>query len=101
VEKYSSKFTGAIIDGIVTESVSDLPKNAKTTEKWLGKMKLSILRKISAGSKKAFLTEEQRPEYLKSEIEKEQEKIRKQTQNIKSAAAHAFERSKLSQVSIV
>ena len=75
VEKYSSKFCSGVIDGVIKAQMEEVTKNSITTEKWLSKLKTSLLRKISACSKVAFLPEEQQPEALKELIEVEQDRI--------------------------
>ena len=56
IETYSSKFVCEVIDSIIQDKIQKVTKNAKTTEKWLAKMKSSVLRKISASTKTAYMT---------------------------------------------
>jgi hypothetical protein len=100
-QKYSSKFTAGVLDTLIQDHLDNVTRNANTTEKWAGKMKASVLRKISACSKVAFLEESQRPEVLQAMIEKEQEKINKQTAKIKEVVANSIKHNKLTEVQVV
>jgi hypothetical protein len=101
LEKYSSKFCSGVIDGVVQAQLEEVDKNVTTTEKWLTKMKASLLRKISNCSKVAFLPEEQRPEVLKELIEEEQETINLLTSKIMDSAAKRMKSSNLTKVEVL
>ena len=100
-EKYSSKFCSGVIDGVIKAQMEEVTKNSVTTEKWLSKLKTSLLRKISACSKVAFLPEEQQPEALKELIEVEQDRINCLTFSIQEAAEKAMEARKLSTLQVL
>jgi hypothetical protein len=54
--KYGSKMTAMCLDNVIARHVAGA-LNPELTAKWLQKMKLSILRKVSACSKVAFLND--------------------------------------------
>jgi len=101
VDKYSSKFCAVIIDDVIAGQMDNVMKNVNTTEKWAAKMKTSILRKISACSKVAFLPEDQRPEALQERIEEELDKISVKTTKIKELVANAMKQNQLADVQVL
>ena len=54
--KYGSKMTALCLDNVIARHVEGAA-NPKLAAKWMQKMKLSILRKVSACSKIAFLSD--------------------------------------------
>ena len=61
--KYGSKMTALCLDNVIARHV-DGSANPQLTARWLQKMKLSILRKVSASSKTAFLSDGKCKEYV-------------------------------------
>jgi hypothetical protein len=101
VEKYASKFCAEVVDNVIQEHLEKVSKNANTTEKWANKMKSSVLRKISACSKIAFLPHSQRPEILQELIEEELDKISVKTAKIKELLSQNMRQAHLADVQVV
>jgi len=101
VDKYSSKLCAVIIDDVIQGQMDNVTKNVNTTEKWAAKMKTSLLRKISACSKVAFLPEDQRAEVLQELIEEELDKISVKTTKIKELVANTMNHKQLADVQVL
>lgn len=79
---YASKIVGKIVDEISVERLKTV-KNPKATQKWLQKLRLSLLRKISLSSKTQFASRSQNVELLVKDIDSLREARKLQTERIK------------------
>lgn len=99
-QKYCTPLVGEVIDSLNSIAVAGTKKKMDSAAgKWLGKMKLSVLRKIQSASKTCFLGQNQNPEYLREEIERMREIIKKQTQSVRDAAMKSIKTTKLAEPS--
>lgn len=57
LEKYSTPLVGEAFDAVSQAVLARLKKNGKAAAKWMGKMKLSIQRKVQTASRVAFVGE--------------------------------------------
>ena len=80
-------------------ALQGVKKNRNATGKWLEKMKLSVLRKLQAASKVCFMGQAQNAQFLKGEIEKLRETIKKQTVTVRELAMKSIKSLKLSESS--
>jgi hypothetical protein len=54
--KFASKLVGSVIEDSIQSIINSTTHNPKTVGKWMSKMKLSLLKKISNASKIAFVS---------------------------------------------
>ena len=80
--KYASKLTGYIIEDLIKDYMKSNKKNSKMVEKWLGKMKINIQKKVSILSKDAFTPSDSNPKLLKAEIEGLRKGLLKQSKDL-------------------
>jgi len=81
--KYASKMTGYILEELISDYMKKQKKKSKMVEKWLGKMKINVQKKVSMLSKDAFAPEDMDPNFLKAEIEGLRAGLLKQQKDIK------------------
>mmetsp|Transcript_3008 Transcript_3008/g.4578 ORF Transcript_3008/g.4578 Transcript_3008/m.4578 type:complete len:222 (-) Transcript_3008:205-870(-) len=67
---YCSKYVSTIMDRLIQSELKTVRKHTKTTEKWLSKMRSSVLKKISASSRYVFTSDDHDIDNIKSEINK-------------------------------
>jgi len=101
-EKYASKLIGEVIDVLTEKALKKVKSNTKTTTKWLGKMKLSIQKKVSQASQQLFVkkakggrpsTSKEDPATLKAEIASIKNEIAGKVGRIKDQALKALKQS--------
>jgi len=101
VEKYASKLVGEIVDNLSSKMMKSIKANPKSTTKWLGKMKLSIQKKVSQSSLEIFVkkvggrpsTSKDNPEVLMAEIDKTKNAIAIKANRIKEQAIKVLKQS--------
>ena len=57
VEKYCTPLVGEVFDSVSQNALKKVKKHSNATGKWVGKMKLSIQRKVQVASRVIFLTD--------------------------------------------
>jgi len=102
VEKYASKLVGEIVDNLSAKMIKSIKANPKSTTKWLGKMKLSIQKKVSQSSLEIFVkkvggrpstSKDNNPEVLMAEIDKTKNAIAIKANRIKEEAIKVLKQS--------
>jgi hypothetical protein len=88
--KFASKVVGEILENLIQNKIKKVKQNPKTTAKWMEKMKLSVLKKLSHASKVAFAaSESSNVVQLQAEITQLRGKIQQQTESVRQlATAH-------------
>ena len=95
---YASKFIGKVMDHVVEKKLANIVKNPKTNEKWMGKLKLSIQKKVSQSSKILFTVDEnESADQLKQKIKAVIDKIETQLKNIKIKTEKMLKNSNLTE----
>lgn len=92
--KYASKLTGYIIEDLIKDYMKTNKKNSKMVEKWLGKMKVNIQKKVSILSKDAFVPSDSNPKLLKAEIEGLRKGLLKQSKDLTNNVKNIIEANK-------
>ena len=81
---YASKFIGKVMDQVIEKKLARIVKNPKTNEKWMGKLKLSIQKKVSQSSKVLFTVDEnENADQLRAKMKTATDKIEAQLKTIK------------------
>lgn len=92
--KFASKVVGEILENVIQNKLKTIKQNPKTTAKWMEKMKLSVLKKLSQASKVAFVASESNNLIqLQTEVTHLREKIRQQTESIRKLATVHMEKA--------
>ena len=93
-KQYASKVVGDVIDKLIAEELKNTRKNKKTVEKWLGKMKLSVQKKISRCTRPAYGDPEQSREAIKDKVSATRKEVKELSENVKAKVIAAMESSK-------
>ena len=94
--KFASKVVGEIFENLIQTKLKTVKKNPKTTAKWMEKMKLSVLKKLSDASKIAFSSSESHNiPSMRAEIQQLQEKIQQQAESIRETATNQMKKANL------
>ena len=94
--KFASKVVGEIFENVIQTKLKAVKKNPKTTAKWMEKMKLSVLKKLSHASKIAFSSSgSNNIPSMHAEIQQLKEKIQQQAESIRETATNQMKKANL------
>jgi hypothetical protein len=93
--KYASKLTGHVMDQLIAAQLGKSKKQTKMTEKFLGKMKLAIQKKISLLSRDAFAATPVTAKTLQSDVDALRAELMDYSKKIKETAALMLDKSKV------
>mmetsp|Transcript_8255 Transcript_8255/g.8421 ORF Transcript_8255/g.8421 Transcript_8255/m.8421 type:complete len:196 (+) Transcript_8255:224-811(+) len=82
IPKFASKYFGDVFNSVVHHELRHVTKNPKTVKKWLEKMRLSMMQKVSVCSRNAFCSQDKSIEFYETELHKISLKIQQQTKEI-------------------
>ena len=97
--KFASKVVGEIFENLIQTKLKAVKKNPKTTAKWMEKMKLSVLKKLSHASKIAFSSSESNNinniPSMRAEVQQLREKIQQQAESIRETATNQMKKANM------